>query len=71
MNTVVCHVACPISKVYLFACSTAGEAWTHNPLTSSQTLYHWATALPILYVFFTAVDFFQNQRFQKILSGTL
>ena len=27
--------------------SDAGEAWTRGPSVSSQTLYHWATALPI------------------------
>ena len=25
------------------------EARTHGPLVSSQALYHWATALPIIY----------------------
>ena len=26
--------------------SDASEAWTRDPLVSSQALYHWATALP-------------------------
>ena len=26
--------------------SDAGEAWTRGLLVSSQSLYHWATALP-------------------------
>ena len=30
--------------------SDAGEAWTGDPLVSSQALYHWATAFPILVV---------------------
>ena len=37
--------------------SDANEAWTHDPLVSSQALYHWATALPdvdltVLYVYY-------------------
>ena len=30
--------------------SDASEARTHNPSVSSQTLYHWATALPIIFL---------------------
>ena len=28
--------------------SDAGEAWTRSPSVSSQALYHWATALPLI-----------------------
>ena len=31
--------------------SDAGEARTRGPSVSSQTLYHWATALPFLHVY--------------------
>ena len=31
-------------------CSDAIEARTRGPLVSIQALYHWATALPILFV---------------------
>ena len=31
--------------------SDAGEARTRGPSVSSQALYHWATALPTLYVY--------------------
>ena len=31
--------------------SDAGEAPTRGPSVSSQALYHWATALPFLYLY--------------------
>ena len=40
--------------------SDAGEARTRGPSVSSQALYHWATALPILHVYYSKFDKGQN-----------
>ena len=37
--------------------SGTGEAWTRDPSVSSQALYHWATALPILFLFEDVIDY--------------
>ena len=41
--------------------SDAGEARTRGPSVSSQALYHWATALPVLIAIILSIFFFLNQ----------
>ena len=44
--------------------SDAGEARTRGPSVSSQALYHWATALPIL---FAVIQQCENWKIGKIV----
>ena len=56
--------------------SDAGETRTHGPSVSSQALYHWATALPIVwsgYILLTSIIAYEYRvtvlKFQTLLGS--